>query len=112
MKPEACFSPYRHSCCSRPEPMTETYTLACCRSPETSVRVTVTALTRGSRSSNRMVSLATSRTTSATRANRCAFMGLVGQAFQPDISVGQAFSPDGLAVRLESLTYALVFWPQ
>src|SRR5216684_1560950 len=54
--------------------MTETNTLACCKSPETSVRVTVTPLTRGSRNSKRMVSLATSRITSATRANRCAFI--------------------------------------
>src|SRR5579871_2984412 len=54
--------------------MTETKTLACCKSPDTSARVTVTHLTRGSRSSNRIVSLATSRTTSVTRANRYGFM--------------------------------------
>src|SRR6266545_1861391 len=74
MKPAAWRRPCMQSSCSRGEPMSETYTLACCRSPDTSVRVTVTALTRGSRNSNRMVSLATSRTTSATRASRCAFM--------------------------------------
>src|SRR6516225_5057256 len=65
-----------HSSCSLGSPMTDTNTLACCKSPETSARVTVTpvVLTRGSRSSNRIVSLATSRTASATRASRWAFM--------------------------------------
>src|SRR5579884_60832 len=56
--------------------MIETYTLACCKSPDTSARVTVTNFTRGSRSSNRIVSLATSRTASATRARRWVFMML------------------------------------
>src|SRR5947199_5906161 len=64
-----------HNCCSFGSPITDTYTLACCKSPDTSARVTVTRLTRGSRSSNRIVSLATSRTASATRASRCVFMG-------------------------------------
>src|SRR5262245_62736120 len=74
MKPAACRRPCRHRSCSFGLPITDTYTLACCRSPDTSARVTVTPLTRGSRSSNRIVWLATSRTASATRANRCVFM--------------------------------------
>src|SRR4051812_42287066 len=65
-----------HSCCSFGEPIKDTKILACCKSAETSVRVTVTPLTRGSCNSNKIVSAATSRTTSATRAVRCAFMVL------------------------------------
>src|SRR5260370_34994156 len=66
-----------HKCCSPGVPMTDTKILACCKSPETSTRVTVTPFMRGSRNSKIIVSLATSRTTSATRARRCVFMELL-----------------------------------
>src|SRR5438552_8987293 len=72
-----------HRFCSWGEPMMDTYTLACWRSPDISARVTVTPLTRGSRSSKRMVSLATSRTTSATRARRCVFIALFSVRDRP-----------------------------
>src|SRR6266852_3060821 len=82
MYPEAWRNPCMVNCCSDGDPMSETKILACCKSPETSARVTVTPFTRGSRSSKRIVSLATSRTASATRARRWVFMQLGSRSNQ------------------------------
>src|SRR5712692_10233777 len=100
MNPAAWRKPWRQSCCSPAVPMTETYTLACWRSPETSLRVTVTPFTRGSRNSKRIVSLATSRTTSATRANRWGFISAI-RGFTPPALLGPYRPPNKNNLNLE-----------